>query len=622
MTRRNGQNGAENGRVSPRLLLAALSMVVAAAGLAAMARPTAAQVDEAVGHCSEADWNRDDHFCLGSATIEDQCVDDDGDGWGWRGVWPAGESCEVAAGGASSGGGLGGLGECVDPDGDGWGWRGVWPAGESCEVAAGGASSGGGLGGLGECVDDDGDGWGWRGVWPAGESCEVAPEARYGAGVPQTEISELEESSLRPKAVVSIGDSYLSGEAGRWAGNGDNVDRGIGIYGDTHQGGQGCHRSDVAPIRSAAIPDVEVFNLACSGAKSNDVTEGDQSQLVALRDIATSHKIEMIVISIGGNDAGVGELAAYCSKKSVTSGSCKQARFESFHRTVRDDVAGKVDELVADVQALKTGARIVLQSYISPYGNTMRYSGWERTSHGCPIQSKDRRWIRNELVQHFDDIYHRIALDRGIEFLSLADAFDGKELCAEGVTWGKYTTDPARLEWVRRVTLDADRTRESLHPNALGQQALGRCLRLLWATPEQSYHKCTNLGQGPNEMRLSHDAPTLVQPVQFAIDNVDIAEENGSLQYSTQVTASRTSTGSTVIFYFWRNGAWVDTDFRVVNLPAGEPAEISIEQFTGSYDGPQYQSGLSVEVREGVLFGARTEPITGPVVIPNVDLGP
>ncbi len=30
-----------------------------------------------------------------------------------------------------------GLGECVDPEGDGWGWRGVWPAGESCEVAAG-----------------------------------------------------------------------------------------------------------------------------------------------------------------------------------------------------------------------------------------------------------------------------------------------------------------------------------------------------------------------------------------------------------------------------------------------------------------------------------------------------
>lgn len=32
------------------------------------------------------------------------------------------------------GGGTDPAGECVDPDGDGWGWRGVWPEGESCQV--------------------------------------------------------------------------------------------------------------------------------------------------------------------------------------------------------------------------------------------------------------------------------------------------------------------------------------------------------------------------------------------------------------------------------------------------------------------------------------------------------
>lgn len=51
--------------------------------------------------------------------VADECVDPDGDGWGWAGSWPNGVSCRMA---------------CVDPDGDGWGWRGVWPAGGSCEM--------------------------------------------------------------------------------------------------------------------------------------------------------------------------------------------------------------------------------------------------------------------------------------------------------------------------------------------------------------------------------------------------------------------------------------------------------------------------------------------------------
>ncbi len=108
------------------------------------------------------------------------CVDSDGDGWGWDGSatcdpgstkadnerapaekssrqaenqQPARENDEpvqeklapaqqevavVIPAGADPGS------ECVDSDGDGWGWDGS----QSCEA---------------ECVDDDGDGWGWDG---------------------------------------------------------------------------------------------------------------------------------------------------------------------------------------------------------------------------------------------------------------------------------------------------------------------------------------------------------------------------------------------------------------------------------------------------------------------------
>ncbi len=69
-----------------------------------------------------------------------QCIDTDGDGWGWDGTG----SCRVA---------------CIDTDpvGDGWGWDGT----ESCRIVAPPP----------RCIDTDpvGDGWGWDGT----ESCKI-----------------------------------------------------------------------------------------------------------------------------------------------------------------------------------------------------------------------------------------------------------------------------------------------------------------------------------------------------------------------------------------------------------------------------------------------------------------
>src|SRR4051794_24642652 len=88
-----------------------------------------------------------------------------------------------------------------------------------------------------------------------------------------------------PSSVVSLGDSYISGEAGRWQGNSpdpapgnDGTDRACRPAGSpgcqvdkasVYVGGSaanGCHRSDVAEILSAQIPVARRVNLACSGA--------------------------------------------------------------------------------------------------------------------------------------------------------------------------------------------------------------------------------------------------------------------------------------------------------------------------------------------------------------------
>src|SRR5262245_45115197 len=84
--------------------------------------------------------------------------------------------------------------------------------------------------------------------------------------------------------IVSLGDSFISGEAGRWLGNSsvaatdragtDRAWTGAGydpsrIYGATAE--NGCHRSDVAEIRSATIAVDRKENLACSGAVTANI---------------------------------------------------------------------------------------------------------------------------------------------------------------------------------------------------------------------------------------------------------------------------------------------------------------------------------------------------------------
>src|ERR1700761_6052668 len=100
-------------------------------------------------------------------------------------------------------------------------------------------------------------------------------------------------AAARPTAVVAMGDSFISGEGGRWLGNGTEplgtrsgtaraaFDCGaLGceydparVYGASEA--DDCHRSDVAPILSAPIGVEEHVNLACSGAKARDLWPAD-----------------------------------------------------------------------------------------------------------------------------------------------------------------------------------------------------------------------------------------------------------------------------------------------------------------------------------------------------------
>src|SRR4051794_9849455 len=95
-------------------------------------------------------------------------------------------------------------------------------------------------------------------------------------------------------AAVSLGDSYISGEAGRWAGNSisphgdkDGTDRACLPSGPTCQVDKtrvyergtengGCHRSDTAEIKSSSLPVDQRIDLSCSGAKTVNIFRASQ----------------------------------------------------------------------------------------------------------------------------------------------------------------------------------------------------------------------------------------------------------------------------------------------------------------------------------------------------------
>ncbi|MFI6062245.1 GDSL-type esterase/lipase family protein [Streptomyces sp. NPDC051286] len=313
-----------------------------------------------------------------------------------------------------------------------------------------------------------------------------------------------------PTAVVSMGDSYISGEGGRWAGNAGSSATGSAwgtdraavncngeesvcdhdltkVYGDTSydQGGSACDRSDSAEIRGLTFEDVPVerrFNIACSGATTDNVTttgfKGQRPQIDDLRDIAQNNDVRLVVLSIGGNDLKFADILQDCVKAyfypSLFNKGCRDAKEKEF----ADGLGPARAKVVQSVEAIRTTLReagqedgtyqIVLQSYPNPLplGGDYRdpenaplppanYSRYLRG--GCPFLDADSDWAHTSVVPRISAMLRGAANEAGVSFLDLQDAFAGHELCNRTTRQADSSRTLAspvpaeQAEWVRWV---------------------------------------------------------------------------------------------------------------------------------------------------------------------------
>ncbi len=340
--------------------------------------------------------------------------------------------------------------------------------------------------------------------------------------------------------MISLGDSFISGEAGRWQGNSSSpagsrhgTDRAAydcnadetscrydptRVYGASYQ--NGCNRSDSAEIthlglvrvggHNVSVARAHRVNIACSGATTADVVtntfKGEPPQVKQLAAYAAKDDVKLIVLSIGGNDIQFSDIIKECAIDYNVYRHCNTklrpqmpGRIATMKNAVRATVA-KIRQVMSAAGYATTDYRFVLQSYPSPIPNGAdnRYpETYARTSTGgCPFYNDDSDWAHDEVVPAIATALRELTQESGahLDFLNMPGAIAGHEVCAKGVQQsaaGNLLTNPlpaADSEWARFVSgLAQGQVQESMHPNYFGQQVLGGCLRSLAASDQRQY---------------------------------------------------------------------------------------------------------------------------------------
>ena len=346
-----------------------------------------------------------------------------------------------------------------------------------------------------------------------------------------------------PTAIVSLGDSFISGEAGRWNGNSlnifgtrDGTDRAARctfgifcsydatrVYGSSY--GNGCHRSDVATIKSAGITVSEKINLACSGARSVHIWrasqggqgfKGEAPQADQLLTVAQQKNVKLVVLTILANDVSFSDHVINCTVSWILGlGPCNQAQQAALQAELpaaKDGLRKSIDEVRAVMAAAGYSPsqwQFVLAGYASPVpaAADVRYSGNDRWwTGGCPFYDADFNWAKNVATPLIVDSMRAVAAEKGVQFLDVRDSLNGHEVCHRNSSLvGSSGPNPVTHEWVRWLNTGCCQgdAQESVHPNAFGERAIGKCVALIYAKPSGNWTCRNTPGQNYNAMTLA-----------------------------------------------------------------------------------------------------------------------
>jgi len=352
-------------------------------------------------------------------------------------------------------------------------------------------------------------------------------------------------------AIVALGDSAISGEAGRWAGNTNSssarVDAlGSTAYWDTANGEaiRGCHRSKAAEVHIGG--GLKTANLACSVARTStnaggsdfkpgidfySDSSGRTGQALALQRYAAANNVRAVTLLIGANNYGFADIVQACVTDWLTSPSwwpnyCNddsdiRSRFTASRiATETTNVRGamlNVRQAMVNAGYADSQWKLLVQTYSSPIprGSGFRYpqSGFTRqTIGGCGVWNRDADWANDTVVATFNSTLRNAATSSGLSNVKIVDmtnALVGRRLCENSVGLleergiASWTSPGAvdQTEWVSQIrTVTAIfppyQIQEDGHPSYWGQLALRNCLRQAFNGGAPRGGTCTIGGTG------------------------------------------------------------------------------------------------------------------------------
>jgi len=288
--------------------------------------------------------------------------------------------------------------------------------------------------------------------------------------------------------IVALGDSFMSGE-------------GTGRYLEgTDVGSNRCHRSRLAyPVllaeRLAEDPvegwdeDVHLEFAACSGAVTTNIgttfSDPDARPLVAkqyteqdlqIRTLERHPDADVVIVGVGGNDAGFSTAVLTCTGKRSTRNCADLAGpwlkvfgpFEDDETMADDSGAAMLPQKVRDVldQARSTAphARYYMTTYPNPF-----------SAESCPALGMDETevtFIRDVFLGNLNSWISYVAGVEGFEVIDLTDVFAGEGLCAHGDTHGA-AMNPWKDQRNKGLALNPKAWMQgSVHPTARGHELI------------------------------------------------------------------------------------------------------------------------------------------------------
>jgi GDSL-like Lipase/Acylhydrolase family/Putative Ig domain len=302
--------------------------------------------------------------------------------------------------------------------------------------------------------------------------------------------------TITVQAYVALGDSYSAGDGAvanpPTATSSDYLPGGSSLV-PSSSGNASCLQSVHAhpelvdtyvsapnPVPAGTANPAFTFD-ACTAAVIKEIAPdaqkaGDQNvppQISALKEEPAA-SVGLVTLTIGGNDAGFGDVMGYCARRTILEQSCEGHSKAEVTEAINGDA--DVESLEARLQALYTQIKDVTntggQSPLAP-GARIIVLGYPKffptgQASACPtgyltrdFQPSDMAWIDNVIYQ-VDNAIQTAAAAAGVTYADTYNAFGGNELCQASPYLNDATLDSVGVELGI----------QSFHPTMAGQAEL------------------------------------------------------------------------------------------------------------------------------------------------------